>query len=432
MNNDLFSADYTPSPYWWEDRPRPKLPQQTLPKRADVVIIGSGYSGLCAALETARGGRETVIIDAEDAGWGCSSRNGGQVSTGLKPDLAALVARYGQDIGAAIASEGHRALSWIKDFVRDEALDCDFKVAGKFLGAHSAAQFERLAKIASADAAAGYGNVAIVPRTEQDREIATDRYYGGLVYHDHASLHPAKYHQALLDRVTAAAAMVVPQCRAISIAPAGKGFTVTTERGQISTTDVVVASNGYTDKVSPWLRRRVIPIGSYIIATEALPAALMDRLLPTYRSIGDTRKVVYYYRPSPDRRRIIFGGRVTSYESDANKTAPLLHRDLVALFPDLADYKVSHSWHGTVAYTFDELPHLGKYAGIYYAAGYCGSGISLSSYCGTRLGQKILGKAEGKTGFDDLNVPTRPYYFGAPWFLSAAVAYFRLRDRFGP
>ena len=104
----------------------------------------------------------------------------------------------------------------------------------------------------------------------------------------------------------------------------------------------------------------------------------------------------------------------------------------MALFPDLADYKVSHSWHGTVAYTFDELPHLGKYAGIYNAAGYCGSGISLSSYCGTRLGQKILGKAEGKTGFDDLNVPTRPYYFGAPWFLSAAVAYYRLRDRFGP
>jgi glycine/D-amino acid oxidase-like deaminating enzyme len=123
---------------------------------------------------------------------------------------------------------------------------------------------------------------------------------------------------------------------------------------------------------------------------------------------------------------------VTHCESDPTKTAPLLHRDLVALFPDLTGYKISHSWQGTVAYTFDQLPHLGRNdKGVYYAAGYCGSGIAMSSYCGTRLGQKILGYPEGKTGFDGLQFASRPYYFGQPWFLSAAVAYYRWQDRLG-
>jgi glycine/D-amino acid oxidase-like deaminating enzyme len=432
MSAALFTTDYKPSPYWWEDRPRPKFLNQDLPKRADVLIIGSGYTGLCAALQTARGGRATVILDAEDAGWGCSSRNGGHVSTGLKPDTLALMARYGKDAGLAIAAEGHNALAWIKAFVADETLVCDFNVSGKFIGAHTTAQFDRLARMASAKTPGLQAHMEIVPRAAQDREIQTDLYHGGLVYHDHASIHPAKYHQALLDKVLTAGAQLLPKCRALAIIPDGKGFIVETARGPIAAADVVVASNGYTDKSSPWLRRRVIPIGSYMIATEVLPTALMDRLLPTQRTIGDTRKVVYYYGPSPDRQRIIFGGRVTHCESDPTKTAPLLHRDLVALFPDLTGYKISHSWQGTVAYTFDQLPHLGRNdKGVYYAAGYCGSGIAMSSYCGTRLGQKILGYPEGKTGFDGLQFASRPYYFGQPWFLSAAVAYYRWQDRLG-
>ncbi|MEC8388850.1 MAG: FAD-binding oxidoreductase, partial [Pseudomonadota bacterium] len=266
---------------------------------------------------------------------------------------------------------------------------------------------------------------------EQAREIDTDLYHGGVVFEEHASIDPAKYHSALLAKVRAAGVTIVPHCRAGAIRRDGDRFTVESEGGTVDAGQVLVATNGYTDAVAPWVRRRVIPIGSYMIATEPLPAAVMDRILPTGRTIGDTRKVVYYYRPSPDRSRVIFGGRVTSNETDPRVSAPLLMRDLVALFPALAGTRISHSWNGFVAYTFDHLPHLGQNDGVYYAAGYCGSGVALATYCGTKVGQKMLGLAEGRTGLDTLINPTRPFYYGRPWFLGATVAYYRWRDRAG-
>ncbi|MDH5529675.1 MAG: FAD-binding oxidoreductase, partial [Paracoccaceae bacterium] len=179
----------------------------------------------------------------------------------------------------------------------------------------------------------------------------------------------------------------------------------------------------------PWLQRRVIPIGSYIIATEELPAALVDRLFPTDRIASDTCKVIYYYRTSPDRKRILFGGRVSAKETNPVISGPKLYADMCRIFPDLQGYKVSHSWMGTVAYTFDELAHTGTHNGVHYAMGYCGSGVSMASYLGMRLGQKVLGLKEGATAFDGLPFPTRPLYHGNPWFLPATVAWYRWQDR---
>jgi glycine/D-amino acid oxidase-like deaminating enzyme len=193
--------------------------------------------------------------------------------------------------------------------------------------------------------------------------------------------------------------------------------------------DVVVATNGYTGAISPWLRRRVIPIGSYMIATEPIEPDLMDRLMPKNRIVGDTRKLVYYYRASPDRRRILFGGRVSHNETDPVRTAPILHADLVQIFPELAQIRISHSWMGFVAYTFNTLAHIGKHEGIYYAMGYCGSGVSMASYLGMRLGQKVLGISEAQTAFDEVTFHTRPLYTGNPWFLSTMVRYYRWCDR---
>jgi glycine/D-amino acid oxidase-like deaminating enzyme len=157
----------------------------------------------------------------------------------------------------------------------------------------------------------------------------------------------------------------------------------------------------------------------------------MDRLMPGQRIISDTRKVVYYYRPSPDRTRIVFGGRVSAGETDPTVSGPRLHTDLVALFPELRDTRVSHSWAGLVAFTFDTLAHTGVHGGMYYAMGYCGSGVSMAGYLGMRTGQKVLGLKEGRTGFDGIGFRTRPFYTGKPWFLSASVAYYRWRDRLG-
>ena len=155
----------------------------------------------------------------------------------------------------------------------------------------------------------------------------------------------------------------------------------------------------------------------------------MDRLFPANRITSDTYRVVYYYRPSPDRKRVLFGGRVSASETDPLVSGPKLRRDLLRIFPDLANVAVSHSWCGTVAYSFDTLPHIGVHDGVHYAMGYCGSGVAMASYLGMRAGQQILGRTEGRTTFDDLPFPTRPLYSGDPWMLPAIVAWYRWRDQ---
>jgi glycine/D-amino acid oxidase-like deaminating enzyme len=221
----------------------------------------------------------------------------------------------------------------------------------------------------------------------------------------------------------------VPFCPATVITRSGQDFLVETPRGTIRARDVVVATNGYTGPLTGWMRRRVIPIGSYMIATEMLDPALMDRLIPRNRIVSDTRKVVYYYRASPDRRRILFGGRVSLSETDPRRSGPRLHADLSAIFPELATTRISHSWCGFVAYTFDELMHIGRHDGMHYAMGYCGSGVGMASYLGMRLGQQVLSLPEGATAFDELPFQTRPFYSGNPWFLAPSVLFYRWRDR---
>jgi len=428
---DLFTQDFKEQPYWWEGAPRPDLGSPAVPDKADVVVVGSGYTGLCAALQTARDGRSTVVLDAEDAGHGCSTRNGGQIGWSIKPSYDELNARHGAEKARAILGEGDNALVWIEDFVATERIECNFNVGGRFHAAHNPAQYEFLAKSAQNQLPGLEREAHMVPRAEMRSELGTDAYFGGAVYPKHASLDPGRYHQGLLERVMEAGASVVPHCRVDTIERDGAGYAVTTTRGRIQARDVIVASNGYTATVTPWQRRRVIPIGSYIIATEPVPKDLMDQLMPKSRAISDTRKVVYYYRASPDRSRILFGGRVSHNETDPKISAPLLHADLVRLFPELKTTKVSHSWVGFVAYTFDHLPHIGTHDGIRYAMGYCGVGVSMASYLGMRLGQQLLGKAEGATAFDGLTFQTRPFYSGNPWFLGATVAYYRWRDQTG-
>ncbi len=432
-DTSIFTPDYKLSPFWWDTTPRPVIEPTPLPASVDVAVVGSGYTGLHAALQTCRGGRHTVVFDSGDAGFGCSTRNGGQISTSIKPDLDNLTQRYGAETAMQIAGNGYHALDWIAEFLSKEQFECDFQIDGRFHAAHSAKAFNYLVT-ALKDQPKGFEvPYRIVPRDEQHTELGTDAYFGGVVYEKHASIDPACYHQQLLDRVQAAGADVQANCAVESITPSatGDGFTLKTVRGELHAREVVIATNGYTGDLTPWLQRRVIPIGSYIIATDRIAPDVMQRLMPTQRIVSDTRKVVYYYRPSPDHTRILFGGRVSTSETDPAQSAPLLKRDLVALFPELDSVRISHSWMGFVAYTFDTLAHAGTHDGLHYAMGYCGSGVSMASYLGMRIGRKILGTDNEPLGVDSIDFPTRPLYTGKPWFLAPTVAYYRFRDRLG-
>jgi glycine/D-amino acid oxidase-like deaminating enzyme len=429
VTEEIFAAGYRDQPYWWDEAPRPAASTEQPPAKVDVLIIGSGYTGLMAARETAGAGRSTLVIDAKDAGFGCSSRNGGQASTSIKPDLASLSGRHNEQTGFGICKEGINALDFIADLVTRENLDCDWRQAGRFHAAHNPAQYEALAKEAQSQPKGLEVPMEMVPASEQRREIGSDYYHGGRIYPKHAALHPGKYHLELMRLAKAAGAAIIDHCPATGIERDGAGFAVTTAKGRIAARDVVVATNGYTGAITPWQRRRVIPIGSYIIATENRPKEEMLKLLPTDRVLSDTRKLVFYYRLSPDQRSMLFGGRVAYMENDPRVSAPRLHKWMAAIFPELGTAKVTHSWMGYVAYTFDTLPHIGKQDGLYYAMGYCGSGISLATYFGMRIGQQVLGKAEGRTPLDNVPFPTRPLYSGNPWFLAPSILYYQLRDK---
>jgi glycine/D-amino acid oxidase-like deaminating enzyme len=429
MNPSFCSKDFKARPYWWDMTPVAPLEDRLLPDKTDVLVIGSGYTGLHCALQTALAGRQTTVIDAEDAGWGCSTRNGGQISGEIKPGYDELSRRYGNADALALVREARTALDWLGEFVADQGLDCDYRQCGRYLAAHNPRQFRKLVARARRQIPGLEQNLRIVEKGDQSSEIDSDYYHGGLVIERHCGLDPAKYHQGLLRLAQDNGAQVIGHCAALGVEHDSDGFKVQTSRGIISARDLVVATNGYTGTVTPWQRRRIIPIGSYMLATEPMSLERADRLMPSNRVFSDTRRIVVYFRRSPDGRRLLFGGRVSVFESDPVRSLPALRQEMLRIFPQLEDVRISHGWMGFVGYTFDTLPHIGVQDGIHYAMGYCGSGICLASYFGNRIGLQLLGKAEGKSAFDQPRFQTRPLYSGKPWFLASAVRYYQLLDR---
>ena len=428
---ELFAKDFKREPYWWEAAPRPAPDNTRLPATTEVLVVGSGYTGLQAAIQTARGGRETLVVDAESAGFGCSSRNGGQVSTSIKSSYKTLERRHGPELARGICEEGIKALDYLESFIEIEGVECDWGRVGRFHGAFHRRHYDSLSRDIGVNPKGLEIEAHMVPRSEQYSEIGTDLYHGGVIFPRHASLHPGKYHLGLLELARAAGTKVVSHCPVKSITPARNGFLVATGDGLVQARNVVIATNGYTNSLTPWHQRRVIPIGSYMIATEKLDPALVRKLCPKARVMSDTRKLVLYYRICPDNRRILFGGRVALKETNPDVSAPRLHAAMCKIFPELHRTLITHSWLGFVAYTFDELPHFGVNDGLYYAMGYCGSGVSLASYFGMRIGQKVLGEAQGKSPLEDVAFSTRPLYYGDPWFLAPSVLAYQLRDRIG-
>jgi glycine/D-amino acid oxidase-like deaminating enzyme len=197
---------------------------------------------------------------------------------------------------------------------------------------------------------------------------------------------------------------------------------------------VLVATNGYSrgaDGASalPWLARRLIPLASYIVATEPLGEGVIDRLFPGRRMVADTKRVLNYFRPSPDGTRVLWGGRASFRGWDAERTAPVLHATMSEVFPELKGAKLTHAWNGNVAFTFDFLPHIGAERGIHYAAGCQGSGVAMATWLGHRAALKIAGAANEPFALDGLPFPTRPFYNGDPsWVLPLVGGWYRLRD----
>ena len=428
---DVF-ADLEAKPYWWEAAPRDHGRPDELPASADVLIIGAGFSGLGAARILAKAGRSVLVCEADVIGYGASTRNGGMLGPSFhKLGVKGLKAHYGEERTYGILRESVGFVGFVRDLIEEEGIDCDFRQSGRFRGASRPAHYDSMAREVEDQVKTTGIEAEIVPRSGVRGEIGTERFYGGVRYSIDGGLHPGKYHDGLVRVVRGAGGIIAGKTRVTGIRKRAGGFTVETSRGIVEAGEVVVATNGYTGNVTPWFRRRVLPVRSSIIATEPLDEALMQRLMPTGRMYGDSRRLMAYYRPSPDGRRILFGGRATSADRPL-KNAQKLRVSMLDVFPELEKTQITHSWSGLVAYAFDHIPHLGNHDGLWFAMGYCGSGVARASYFGTRLGYKILGEKEaGKTAFDDLPLVTKPLYTGNPWFMSPIIQWHRMLDQFG-
>ncbi len=428
-SKNIFAPDYQNIPYWWEAAPLEKLAPTSLARSADVAIIGSGYTGLHAALQTARAGRSTLVFEKELAGYGCSSRNGGQVGTSFKPILAGLEKKFGRTAAINMIQEGHRALAYLKEFIHAESLDCDWHECGRFVGAHSKKAFDKDIRNRENSPSEVAEEFHVVSRSEVHTEIDSDLFRGGVILPAHGSIHPGKYHRELLKRVRQSGAVVVDQCPVQRLERTSKGFRLHTEHGTVDAKDVILATNGYTQEQFDWHQKRVLPIGSFQIATEVLPENVISKLIPNARVVNDTRLVGNYLRLSPDHKRLLIGGRVTFSESSSTQGSQLLHRQMSTIFPQLSETLTSYSWVGFIAYTIDSTPHIGVHDNLYYSMGFCGSGITLSSYFGMRIGQKLLGTSEGATALDHLKFKAWPSFVRSSWFFTPAARMIRIAEK---
>jgi len=422
------NRDFERRPYWQATMPAlPDRQGRRLPDIADVVIVGGGYTGVAAARRLARGGRRVVLLEAKRLGWGASTRNGGIVHPGYKWSPETLVRRWGEETGGALYRETLDAFAFLTGLIRDEAIDCELRTTGHLEVAWGAGDADDFA--GERDALAAVGVVSrVVPRERIREEIGTHEFFGALAIDGSGVLHPGKWFAGLVSLADRAGADLHEGVRARALRPQADGrVVVETERGPIIAEHVLVATNGYTDGVAPSVRRRLIPIGSYLIATEPLTEGQVRDVLPTGRAVFDTKNFLNYWHISADRR-MIFGGRVSFMPTWTGRTAKLLFNQLMRIHPQLEGVRVAYAWGGKVALTMDRMPHVGRRGNVVHAVGYSGTGVVASTYLGTKAAEWIEGGEPPVIARLRFPIVPAPYE-GRPWFLPFAGEWFRIQDR---
>ncbi|GAB2177961.1 NAD(P)/FAD-dependent oxidoreductase [Dongia sp. agr-C8] len=416
-------------PYWW-DAARPVMhPATALPPRVDVAIVGSGFTGMRAALELARAGRSVLVLDQDAAGSGAARRNAGYLGRVLKHSLTALMRKHGEAQGIAMYRELGDAFTGVIDLIDRERIDCHLARPGRYIAATSTRHYDALAAdLEPMRRLLGYP-YEMVPRAEQRREFGSDAYYGGAVIPDLAAIHSGLYHQGLTERAKAAGAVLGDGTTVKAVTPEPGGVQVVTDRGTVVARDAIIATNGYTPRGLGWYAKRVVPFQAYMAATEELSEAQLQDAIPNLRTMIDSNTNIDFFRPAPDARRLLFGGGTGVPRGDARAIAVFLHGILRRVFPQLAPVKLSHAWTGYCAGTFDMMPHIGGRDHVWYGLGYNFAGIPMGTHFGAKLAAMIEGKAEGRSTFAETPFPTLPFYSGDPWFLPLAMRYFDWKDR---
>jgi len=393
-----------------------------------VAIVGGGYTGLAAARALARRGADVTVLERHTIGWGASSRNGGFVLPGFKPEVETLARARGVVEARRLFELSLQAICALESLVAEEAIDCGYVRCGTVVLA------ARKGHLSALEASRRFlrnelaHETVVLGPADLRSEIGSSRYHGGLLDPFAGSVQPALLLRGLAAAAERAGARLVEGAGVTEIVRAGRGMTLTTERGTLVARDVLVATNGYTGPVVPALQRRVVPVGSYIIATAPLAPDQAARLIPRRRVLSDTKNLLYYFRLSPDGR-LVFGGRAAFTPTAVARSAAILRRGMLEVFPELSTVPVEYAWDGRVAFTFDQMPHAGVLDGVHYALGYGGHGVALATWLGARMGEALAGAGTAPR----LTSPFRPVplYGGTPWFLPLVGGYYRVRDWVG-
>jgi glycine/D-amino acid oxidase-like deaminating enzyme len=421
-------------PYWLDTAPAgPDYRDTPTPDRADVAIVGAGFTGLSAAIHLARKGAKVAVLEKETVGWGASGRNGGMATTGLAIGFTTALARYGEPTAGTLFRAYNQAIDTVEKLVVDESIDCDFARTGKLNLACKPSHYERYVRAHEALAdRLGYQTL-LVPRAEIRAEIGSDYYHGAMVDPLGAGLHVGKFARGLARSAARLGVSIHEKTPVTRVRrTGGHAHELSTPKGTLRAEQVLVATSGYTGSAFPWLRRRIVPIGSFIIVTEPLNQELVDELMPTRRMASDSKNLLYYFRITPDNR-MLFGGRarfaVSSPSSD-RKSGQILRRAMVSVFPQLAAARVDYCWGGLVDMSLDQMVHAGEHNGLFYSLGYSGHGVQMSTHMGRVMAEVMSGDPAANI-WRDLTFRQVPGHVGPPWFLPFAGAYFRFLDVIG-
>ncbi|RKN12845.1 NAD(P)/FAD-dependent oxidoreductase [Streptomyces radicis] len=417
--------------YWLDTaEPAGDFRRSELPSRADVVVVGAGLTGLSTAVHLARRGADVALVDAHTVGWGASGRNGGMATTGLAISFATAVRRYGEGPATAMFRAYNDAIDTVEELVAHEGIDCDFERSGKLTLACKPAHYREFAASAELMGSLAGQEVRLVPPSRIREEIGSSYYHGAMVDPLGAGVHVGRLTAGLAGAAAARGVSLHEEARVRELVRRGPhAHDVRTDRGTIRADQVVVATSGYTGGLTPWLRRRIVPVGSFIIVTEPLPRGVADELLPRRRVASDSKHLLYYFRITPDNR-LLFGGRARfsgSHHDRGMRSGRILTRAMTDVFPVLTGTRVDYCWGGLVDMTLDRMVHAGERDGVFYSVGYSGHGVQMATHMGKVLARVLAGE-QAANPWRDLAFRAVPGHVGPPWFLPPAGAFYKFLD----
>ncbi len=422
-------GEHAPSYYAASAPPLQAFPPVDGDTRADVCIVGAGFTGISAALHLAVAGLDVVLIDAHRVGWGATGRNGGQVGTGQRVGQGALEKLVGLEDARKLWDIAQEAKALLQSLMQRHGIDCDYK-PGNFHVVH------RKRFVAGAKAHAeklnseyDYPNIRFVDGDETRAMLGTTGYHGGTLDMGAGHLHPLKFARGAARAAHKAGARI-HETTEVTGYEAGSPAKVITKTGTVTADFVILACNGYIGNLAPEVAARVMPINNYVIATEPLGEDLARELIRDDVCVSDSRFVVNYFRLSADRR-MLFGGRESYSYWFPRDIRPFVARAMLKVYPQLKDVPVEYGWGGTLAITMNRLPHVARLTpNVLSGSGYSGSGVALANMTGKLLAEAVQSTA---SGFDVMErVPTAPFPGGPMmrWpLLVLAMTWYSLRDR---